>query len=288
MKFALFLGCKIPFFLQQYASSTRAVLDTLGVELVDIEFNCCGNQISELNLGSFILLGARNLALAQQQNLNILTPCKCCFGNLKRSAYLLKENDSLRKEINLLLQEEDLQWDGQTEVKHLLSVLAHDIGLLAITAQIKHPYSGLKVAAHYGCQALRPSKITNFDNPFVPTIFEELVELTGAETVEWRKRLDCCGNPVWGKNNQLSLDLMQNKTNDARQAGAHYICAACTNCQVQFDTIQGTELIQQGSNNKLSSILYPQLIGLSLGLTEADLGLENNKLDINGILKFLS
>ena len=288
MKFALFLGCKIPFFLQHYASSTRAVLDALGVELIDIEFNCCGNPISDLSLESLILLGARNLALAQQQDLDILTPCKCCFGNLKRTAYFLKENDSLRKEINELLKDEGLQWDGRTEVKHLLSVLSHDIGFDTIAAQIRHPYDGLKVAVHYGCQALRPSKIMNFDNPFDPTIFENLVEITGAETVDWRRRLDCCGNPVWEINNRLSLDLMQKKLSDSRQAGAHYLCAACTHCQIQFDTNQGTEVAQQGLKDNLASILFPQLMGLSMGLPEADLGLENNKVDIRGVLEFLT
>ena len=288
MKFALFLGCKIPFFLEHYAAATRAILEALGVELVELEFNCCGNPISDLSLEALTLLGARNLALAQQQNLDILTPCKCCFGNLKRTAYFLNKNDSLKKEINGLLQAEDLRWDGHTEVKHLLSVLANDIGIEALAAQIKHRYRGLKIAAHYGCQALRPSRITNFDNPFAPTIFERLVALTGAQTVEWARRLECCGNPVWGKNNQLSLDLMQKKLNDTRQAGAHYLCAACTHCQIQFDTVQGTELVQKDSNGKVASILYPQLVGLSLGLPADALGLENNKVDIRGVLEFLS
>jgi heterodisulfide reductase subunit B len=288
MKFALFLGCKIPFYLQHYALSTKAVLAALGVELVEIKFNCCGNPISNINQESLVLLGARNLALAQHRNLDILTPCKCCFGNLKRTAYFLKENGSLRKEINELLKDEGLQWDGRTKVKHLLSVLSHDIGLDTIAAQIKHPFDGLKVAAHYGCQSLRPSKIMNFDNPFDPTIFEDLVEITGAKTVDWRRRLDCCGNPVWEINNQLSIDLMQKKVNDSRQAGAHYLCAACTHCQIQFDTNQGMKVNQEASNNNLASILFPQLMGLSLGLREADLGLENNKVDISGVLEFLS
>lgn len=288
MKFALFLGCKIPFYLQHYASATRAVLDALGVELIDIEFNCCGNPITDLSRESSLLLSARNLALAQQQNLDILTPCKCCFGTLKRNAYFLKENHDLRQEFNGLLKDENLHWDGHTEVKHLLSVLAHDIGFEAIAEQIKHPYKDLKIATHYGCQSLRPSRIMNFDDPLDPTIFEKLVALTGAETVEWRRRLECCGNPVWGKNNQLSLDLMQKKLSDTRQAGAHFLCAACTHCQIQFDTVQDAELIQHGSTDKQASLLYPQLIGLSLGLPEADLGLENNKVDISGVLEFLS
>ena len=288
MKFALFLGCKIPFFLEHYAVVTKAILDALDVELVEIEFNCCGNPISDLSLEASMLSGARNLALAQQQDLDILTPCKCCFGNLKRAAYFLRKNDSLKKEMNRLLQDENLRWDGRTEVKHLLSVLANDIGVEALSAQIKHPYRGLKIAAHYGCQALRPSRIMNFDNPYAPTIFEKLVEITGAQTVEWSRRLECCGNPVWEKNNRLSLDLMQKKLNDTMQAGAHYLCAACTHCQIQFDTVQGIALAQQNSTEKVASILYPQLLGLSLGLPEAAIGLKNNKIDISGILEFLS
>ena len=81
---------------------------------------------------------------------------------------------------------------------------------------------------------------------------------------------------------------MHKKLDDSRQAGAHYLCAACMHCQMQFDTVQGTEPARQDSDAKVASILYPQLLGLSLGLPEADLGLENNKMDIRGIIEFLS
>ena len=37
MKYALFLGCNIPARLKQYESSSRAVLEELGVELVDLD-----------------------------------------------------------------------------------------------------------------------------------------------------------------------------------------------------------------------------------------------------------
>lgn len=42
MKFALFLGCRIPSQLPAYEASTRAVLAHLGVALVDLPFTCCG------------------------------------------------------------------------------------------------------------------------------------------------------------------------------------------------------------------------------------------------------
>jgi heterodisulfide reductase subunit B len=43
MKYALLRCCTTPIYLEQYESSTDAVLGKLGVEFVDIkEFNCCG------------------------------------------------------------------------------------------------------------------------------------------------------------------------------------------------------------------------------------------------------
>lgn len=124
--------------------------------------------------------------------------------------------------------------------------------------------------------------------PLAPTIFEELVTVTGARSDDWSMRLDCCGNPLWGRNNKLSLDLMTKKLTNADQAGADCLGAACTYCQFQFDTVQEAELVQKGNTKGLPSILYPQLLGLSLGLPAETLGIEGNKIDISEVQNFLS
>ena len=284
MKFAFFSGCKIPYYLIQYGISTKAVLHTLGVELIDIEFNCCGYPIRHQSFEASIFSAARNIALAQQKKIDILTPCKCCFGNLKHAEHWLKENDSLKYEINSKLSEEGLKWEGEIKIKHLLSVLFHDIGMDALQVKIRKPFSGLKVAAHYGCHALRPNNVVQFDNPLAPTIFENLVSVTGAECIEWPRRLDCCGNPLWEKNNQLSLKLMIEKLEDALLSGAEALCTACSYCQIQVDQIRKSELKDNDWNQKLPSILYPQLLGLSLGIDEQQLGLDHNKISIKNLL----
>ena len=287
MKFAFFAGCKIPYYLKHYESASRAVLKALDIELVDIEFTCCGYPIRSYDFFSFILSAARNFAIAEKHDLNILTPCKCCFGSLKHADHFLRTNDKLKKNIQLFLQEEDLIWEGRSEVKHLLTVLSDDVGIDKIRTRIKHPVKGLKIAASYGCHALRPDNIVNFDNPLAPTIFENLVGATGAESVDWSKRLDCCGNPLWGKNSPLSLDLMQKKLVSARQAGADLLCSSCTYCQIQFDSVQNSELSQIKKNDPgpLPSVLYPQLLGFSMGLGEKQLGLDANEIEISALLK---
>lgn len=288
MKFLFFAGCKIEKELQHYETSSRAVLNALGVELADVELNCCGYPIRDQNMVASIFSAARNLALASRHHLDILTPCKCCFGNLKYAVSRLREDRDLREKINRLLKKEGLFWEEGVQVKHLLSVLYHDVGLSAIREKIRHPFRELNIAPHYGCHALRPGRVVQFDNPLAPTLFEKLVAVTGAEPVSWSRRLECCGNPLWEKNNDLSLYMMQKKLEDAHGAGADFLCVACTYCQIQFDRIRASHPEEGNSSwkHKLPSILYPQLLGLAMGLKESDLGMENNAVDSRHLTRY--
>lgn len=284
MKYALFLGCQIPIRLQQYETSSRAVLERLGVELMDIgEFNCCGYPLRNIDFKTFLLASARNLALAETKKLNVMTLCQCCYGSLKKADFLLKENLSLRKEVNAVLQQEDISYEGKIEIKHLLSVLDQEVGIEAIRKKIEKPFQGLKIDAHYGCHALRPSQIVRFDDPGNPSIFERLVNVTGAKSIGWLMRLECCGAPLLGSHDELSTEMTLKKLNNGRESGANYLCTACTYCQIQFDTVQQMILSRQGSNPPLPSLLYPQLLGLSMGIPPEPLGLKMNKIPIREI-----
>jgi len=207
---------------------------------------------------------------------------------LKKAAHLIKEDLSLKKEINAILLKEGLKCEGAIEVKHLLSVLYHDIGVDTIAEKITNPYNELKIATHYGCHALRPSDIVEFDDPVNPTLFDKLVEATGAQSVPWQARLECCGAPVFGNNDDLSMDLTEKKLLSARESGADFLCNACPYCHIQFDTVQRMiKNERQTDNHLLPPILYPQLLGLSLGIKSDILGLEMNGIDIRAVSKFL-
>ncbi len=289
MEFALFLGCTIPARLNQYESSSRAVLEKLGVGLVDIrEFNCCGYPLRNIDFKIFLLSSVRNLALAEKKNLNVMALCKCCYGSLKKADFLMKENASLKKEVNLTLEKEGLKYEGRIEIKHLLSVLHKDIGIEAIKGKMATTFKGLKIATHYGCHALRPSQVVEFDNAVAPSLFDQLVEMTGAESIDWPMKLECCGAPLWGINDRLSMDLTLKKLTDGKKSGADYVCAACPYCHIQFDKVQKMILSQRNVNHPLPSILYTQLLGLTLGIDRKVLGLEMNEIPISGIEELLT
>ncbi|MBW1745561.1 MAG: CoB--CoM heterodisulfide reductase iron-sulfur subunit B family protein [Deltaproteobacteria bacterium] len=282
MKYALFLGCNIPARVQQYETSARSVLAELGVDLEDIkEFNCCGYPLRNSDFKTSVLFSARNLALAEKLGLNMITLCKCCYGSLKMAEHHMKENLFLKDEVNETLAKEGLEYNGDIEIKHLLSALYSDIGINTLKEKITKSFKDIKIATHYGCHILRPSDIMQFDNPVSPVIFDQLVELTGAKSIDWALKLECCGAPVLGINDDLSMNLTKNKLTDGKQAGADYICTACPWCHLQFDSVQKMMLEQRRLNNHLPAILFPQLLGLAMGIDKETLGISMNQIDIS-------
>jgi heterodisulfide reductase subunit B len=287
MEFALLRCCVTKASLNQYELSTDAVLGRLGVDLVDIkEFNCCGYPLKNVNFKAHALLSARNLSLSEKRNLNLTSLCNCCYGSVKHIDHLMKEDAGFRKEINAKLEKEGLRYDGNVEVKHLLEIFHEDIGMTQIKEQVTKPYSGLKIATHYGCHLIRPDKMVGKADPGARCIFDQLVEISGAESIDWPAQLDCCGSPVWGTNDDLSMDLTQRKISDATAAEADYLCVSCPFCQLQFDRVQNTFLSKRNGNSRLPAILYTQLLGLSLGIDAESLGIHQNEMDVSGITKF--
>jgi heterodisulfide reductase subunit B2 len=288
MEYTLFVGCNIPARVPQYELSARAVLWKLGLNThVLPEFGCCGYPMRNADFKTYLHFAARNLALAEKQGRPLMTLCKCCFGSLKKAAHLLGEDAALLAEINTNLAKEDLNFSGQLEVTHMLKVLHEKVGAAKIKKALKHKFEKLNIATHYGCHALRPSSVMQFDDPTAPVVFDDLVNATGAKSVAWASKLECCGAPLTGINDSLSMDLTAKKLEDGKKAGAHYLCVACPWCQLQFDNVQKTMAAEGKMDRTLGSILYPQLLGLALGLNVKKLGIDDNVIPINSISAFL-
>lgn len=289
MRFALLRCCLNPSFCRQYELATNAVLPNLGIDVVNIrEFNCCGYPLKSFDFKAYVLSSTRNLALAESRSLNILTLCSCCYGNVKYVEYLTKNDSSLKEKMNTILEKERLNYQGKTESKHLFQVLHSDIGLEKLQRMVVKTYSNLKVAVHYGCHLLRPSKIVQFDNPYSPSIFDQLVEITGAKSIPWSTKLDCCGSALAGVNDELSRALAEKKLRDAKRAGADCLCVICPYCFLQFGRVQKTLYSRGDSPSELPLLLYTQLLGLCLGIEAEALGFRMNAVPVASIEGFLT
>lgn len=266
MKYAYFPGCKIAHHLPAHGGSVEAVCARLNIDLVRPEFSCCGYPVRHESQDASVYSALRNLALAQNLGQDLMTPCKCCFGNFRHARHQIARDAALAARMKALLDAEGLDLPDRVEARHLLQVVDDNLETVARIA--RHPLEQLRVACHYGCHALRPEAITHFDDPFAPTIFERLIGATGATSVPWELRLECCGQPLRGRDERLSGLLMDKKLASASASGADVLATACTYCQLQFEDASARR------PDAILPVLFPQLLGLALGIAPAELGLD--------------
>ena len=285
LKYLLFLGCVIPYRISSYEISARRVFDKLGVELVDMpEFNCCGFPLDPVNHNMMLTLAARNLCLAEQQNLNIMTLCNGCFSVLNDVNKTLKEDKKLKEKVNGYLKEIGMEFKGTITVKHLVHVLAQDVGFEKIKDTVKKPLSQLRVAQFSGCHVVRPAKHVGFDDPENPKTLKNLIRVTGAKCLDYMDETECCGAPIIGVDDKISLQLAREKLDHIRAVGAQAMITICPFCHMMFDLNQPR--IEKTFNEKFSIpvLHYPQLLGLAMGINPEELALKDLRVDASKLL----
>jgi heterodisulfide reductase subunit B len=285
-KYLMFLGCAIPYRVSAYEISARKVLQKLDVELVEMpEFNCCGLPLDPVSHEMMVMLAARNLALAEQKGLNIITLCPGCAGTLKKVNKMLKEDKALREEINEHLKEAGLEFKGTIDAKHLMQVLIEDIGLEKVKNTVVKPLTVLKVAEHNGCHILRPKEFIGFDDPEDPKTLKTLIEATGATCLDYMDETECCGAPSVGVNDKIALQLARDKLNHIKMVDAQAMITICPFCHIMYDT---NELRIEKMFNETYGIPvlhYPQLLGLAMGISPEELAFNDLRVDVSNILK---
>ena len=282
MSLVFFPCCVSSSFLGDRQSAAKVVAGKLGVEIEDVSgFNCCGYPYKGIDFKAFILMSGRALALAEKKGADLVTNCACCYGTLKQAKSVLKEDLSLFEYVNNALHTEGLAYTGNSTAKHLLEVLYESPGVSGLKLKLGGTLRGLKVAAHYGCKMLRPRSVVDFDDPFSPGKFDELIEATGAESVSWLRKLDCCGAPLIGINDTTAMQLAKNKFESAVQAKADVICTACPYCYLQFDRARDALAPESRSELDIPSLSFVQLLGLALGIDGGTLGIDGVKLPVD-------
>ena len=275
LEYLFYLGCLIPYRLASYEISARKVLSKLGVKIIEMpDFNCCGFPIAPVNYELALSLAARNLCLAEQQKLDILTLCNGCFGTLNEANHLLKENRNLRDKINQHLQSIGMKFKGEVSVKHIVHLLTEDIGLEKLGEYVSNPLSGIRVAQHTGCHLVRPAKKVNRgDNPEEPHMLKDLIRVTGAECVEYMDEAECCGNTIIGLNEKVPFELAKEKLERVKAAGAQALITVCPSCHMMYDFNQPR--IERTFNEKINLpvLHYTQLLGLAMGFQPEELRL---------------
>lgn len=272
-KYAYFPGCSVEKMALSYHLSAIETTRQLGVELEEIEdWNCCGAtayfHIDELLAYT---LCARNLAMAERENVDLVAPCSGCYKNMYFTNTHLKADPDLAEHINFALEEDNLRFSGNIAVRHLIEVFVDDVGLEEIKAKVSHPLAGLRVAPYYGCQILRPRK--DHEEVERPMFFEGLLSAIGAEPVDYPYKLRCCGGALIITSRQAALSMVRHLLEAAINSGAAVIATACPLCQVNLECYQNQVNREFGTQLSIPIMYFTQLVGLALGIAPERLGI---------------
>jgi heterodisulfide reductase subunit B len=276
MKYLYYPGCSLEGTAREYSLATRAVMRSLGADLLEVEgWTCCGASAAE-SISSLLALAlpARNLALAEgmEHGGEILVPCSACYLNLKKVEETIKKDPELYSRLNLILEAQGLRLGGTVRVRHLLDVIANDLGPEKIRSLTKKPLGDLIIAPYYGCQCLRPYAV--FDDPEMPRSMEPLIEAIGAKIHRWHMGAKCCGASHMNTHMEVGIELVTAILGDAKAADA--IVTVCPMCQMNLEAHQ-RKISHYRKEDMYKTILYlPQLIGLAFDLPEDELGLNYN------------
>jgi heterodisulfide reductase subunit B len=287
MKYAYYPGCASDSTARDQHTSCLAVARSLGIDLAEIEgWICCGttpaHQTDRLLAAC---LPAANLVRAQKMGLDMVVTCAACYSTLKMANYEVLHHPKFREQVSEVLGQ---NYDGSVRVRHFVEVLLEDVELDRIRKAFKRSLNGLKVACYYGCLLVRPPEVNQFDNPENPVSLDRLVTAMGGESLDWPHKVECCGGALSLTRTDVVVKLSDAVLTMARAAGADCVAVACPMCQINLDLRQSDIKKETGKDHNLPIIYITQLLGLCLGISAEELGLEKLMVSPESVVKRLT
>lgn len=287
--YALFLGCMIPNRYPGIELAMRNIAPALGIELKDMEgASCCPapGVFKSFDKTTWLALAARNLTIAESMGNDILTLCNGCYGTLKEANEILKTDSTQKDRVNAILADVKKEFKGIVQVKHIAEVLHQDFGPDKLKDFVKKPLP-LNVAVHYGCHLLRPTKYREIKSSERPRFLDDMVEALGAKSISYKDKMLCCGagGGVRTAALDVALDMTREKLQNIRNVGADLIVTPCGFCVFQFDRGQIELKDKTGLSFNIPVLHYVQFLGLALGLPPEKLGVFNNAISTDAVIK---
>jgi heterodisulfide reductase subunit B len=230
MKLSFYPGCSLEGMASDYALSIHAVFKTLEIDLAEIDdWSCCGSTAAH-SLDPFmsVALPARNLSVAEKMDRDIVAPCAMCFNRLRYSQEMIKKG----------LFDSPWEMTGDIEIHDMTRFLANPAMIDLIRQRVSKPLRNVRIVSYYGCQMVRPPKITGFTDYENPLTLDRIAEAIGATVIDWSYKSTCCGASIGIARKDIQEYLTQRLLLKAQQAGAEAIVVSCPLCQSNLDIFQ--------------------------------------------------
>lgn len=289
MEYAFYIGCTAPVKALKYDISTRVIAEKLGIKLTDIpEFGCCGYPVKSMDLFAALVMSARNLALAEERGLDIIGICTGCMATLSEAIAYLGDG-TIRDKVNEKLRVLGVrEYTGKVKVRHLARFLYEDYGLTAIKEKLTRTLEPLRFGIHYGCHYMKPSHAyEHFDNPDLPVTLDKITALTGAVSIDYENKNQCCGLTIMGTAEDIGVRLASEKLECLTDNNADAMVLACPSCCIAYENNQRLVGKKTGREFNLPVLYFTQILGLAMGFSEEAMGFEFNRVKADGIINKL-
>ena len=279
MKYAFFPGCVARGGAPELYQAATLICQRLGIELQEMPGASCtgAGVLQEKNQFLGDTLNARTFAMAENLGLQIMTICSTCQGVMSQANFRMKGDSEYLARVNAELAVEGLEYMGTADPKHLLWVLVEDIGLDKLSELITRPLAGIRMAPFYGCYLVRPTDALDMeDHPERLTALERLIETLGATVVDFSGKTRCCGFPILTINETNSVAMVAKHTTEVKDLGADAMVTPCPLCHLNLDGYQPKAQSQAQRKIELPILHLPQAIGLAMGISRTELGLQKH------------
>jgi len=230
-------GCSLKTGSKFYEASIQKVFSTYGIELRELpDWSCCGASAAHtIDEEIAHVLVARNLALAEKEELNFFAPCSACYSRSKITNDTIRTDISLQDRLNSAIA--PLECTGSLEIKNIIEVLDDHVGVSVIAKKKRFDLSDLRVVPYYGCVLTRLMRVKPFDDREDPRSMDALLGALGATVLAWPFKMECCGAAKTLTDKEMTVRLSERIMSRAIGAGADAIVTPCPLCQMNLDLL---------------------------------------------------
>ena len=182
-EFSYFPGCSLHGTSREFDESIKGVMDLLNIRLHELEdWTCCGSTSAHcLDENLATEMSARNLAIAEKSDRDLLVPCASCYSRFKAAELEVKEHG---KKVSFPYQ-------AKVPIRFAMDYLCDKPVMEEVKKKMVKPLAGLKAVCYYGCLPVRPPKLTGIKDYENPMHMDRLLKQLGyrADSVVLQNRL---------------------------------------------------------------------------------------------------
>ncbi len=277
MKLSYYPGCTMKNHAANFEASLLYSMRHLGAEVEELDrWNCCGTVMALAQDDIMRQLAPiRNLIRVKEANASrVMTACSMCYNTLKRANGRVRLEPAVRERMNAFMYEENVSYDGEVDVLHVLEVLREqEEGLKSVAAKVVKPLNGLRVASYYGCLLVRPHTVA-FDDVESPVLLDELVTVLGGTAIDFSHKTECCGAYQTVDRPEIVADRTYQILTAAIEQGAEMIAVSCPLCAFNLDHRQKATREIYPDFEGIPVVYFTQLMAMAFGCDESVLKLD--------------